>query len=162
MTSITQTFSAPGAVAPRWLLFASLALNLFFVGVGAALLIRQPAPLDRSTAGRIERLAATLPAADAGKLRGKFQAQRAAVEDARERYDAARDTIRGTLRREPFQLSAMQEAMTRARAARQNFDQELQTLLANAAAEMSPEGRERLAEWPPGQPRGRPAGQSGR
>jgi uncharacterized membrane protein len=161
MTSITHAFSAPGAVVPRWLLIASLALNLFFVGIGAALLIRQPAPPDRSTAARIERLAATLPAADAAKLRDKFQAHRAAVETARQGYDAARDAIRDALRREPFDVAAMLAAMTRARAARQTFDQELQTLLANAAAEMSPEGRARLAEWPPGQSRGR-SGQSGR
>lgn len=151
MTSLTHAFSAPAAAASRWLLFASLALNLFFVGVAFALLIRQPAPPDRSVAGRIDRLAVTLPAADARKLRDEFQAHRNAVENARQAYDAARDTIRQALRRQPFELPAMQDAMTRSRAARQGFDQELQTLLAAAAAEMSPEGREGMAQWPPGQ-----------
>jgi uncharacterized membrane protein len=155
MTSISHAFSAPASASPRWLLFASLALNLFFIGVAGALLIRQPAPPDRSVAGRIDRLAATLPAADADRLRQEFQSQRPAIEKARDSYDAARDGIRQALRREPFEIAAMQEAMRRTRAARQGFDQELQAMLAVAAAKMSAEGRERLAQWPPNQQTGR-------
>ena len=52
----------------RWLLFASLALNLFFVGAWAALAWRHYA-WDRhgpwNPATRIERLASALPPGDA-------------------------------------------------------------------------------------------------
>jgi len=51
----------------RWLLFASLALNLFFVGVAGAMIVRgyfspspPGAPVDRSVSARIERLAAAI------------------------------------------------------------------------------------------------------
>jgi uncharacterized membrane protein len=150
--SMVQALSPPTAASPRWLLLGSLALNLFFIGVAAALLIRSPAPVDRSIFARIERLAATLPAADADKLRGQFQSNRAAVESARDGYDATRETIRQALRREPFDSEAMRAAMARTRAARQNFDLALQGIIATAAAEMSPAGRNKLAEWPPGSP----------
>ena len=61
----------------RWLLIGSLALNLFFIGTVGSLAVRhyvmsaQPAATERlrTAAGRIERLAAPLPPADAEKLR---------------------------------------------------------------------------------------------
>ena len=150
MSSIAHALSTPAPASPRWLLFASLALNLFFVGIAAAMLIRSPAPPDRSVSARIERLAVTLPASDAGKLRGKFEANRAAVENARAVYDNARETIGAALRRDPFDAEALREAMTKARATRQFFDMVLQSVVASAAAEMSLEGRQKLGEWPPG------------
>jgi uncharacterized membrane protein len=134
--------------APRNLLLGSLALNLFFIGVTAALLIRGPAPVDRSVAARIDRLALTLPPADGDKLRSNFRAERTAIDNSRASYDRTRDEIRAVLRHEPFDVGAMKEAMARTRAARQEFDQLLQDVIAKAAAEMSPAGREKLAEWP--------------
>ena len=64
--TIAQTVSSPGSATPRWLLLGSLALNLFFIGVAIAFVIRTPAPAapaDRSDAARIERLVAADPAA---------------------------------------------------------------------------------------------------
>jgi uncharacterized membrane protein len=136
------------ALAPRRLLFGSLALNLFFIGVTAALLVRTPAPVDRNIGARIERLAASLPQPDGDKLRADFRAERAAVNAARLNYDKARDGIRAVLRTEPFDAAAMRDAMSKARAARQDFDLVLQGVVATAAAEMSPAGRQKLAEWP--------------
>src|SRR5207244_11113313 len=67
--------ASPPAPAPagrwsRWILFASLALNLFFVGAWAAFAWRHYAgerhgPWNPAT--RIERLAASLPSADGEK-----------------------------------------------------------------------------------------------
>lgn len=154
--SVTSARWSAAASAPRWLVFGSLALNLFFIGIAAALLIRGPAPpSDRSVGARIERLAEILPPADGDRLRAQFQADRAAVDRARAGYERARDGIREVLRREPFDAAALQDAMNRTRAARQDFDVVLQGVLAKAAAAMSPAGRQRLAEWPPGpqQPR---------
>ena len=75
----------PGS--PRWLLLSSLALNLFFVGVAIAMAIRAPAPSywDPNMFVRVERLAATLPPADADILRGQINARHAAIADAQTR-----------------------------------------------------------------------------
>jgi uncharacterized membrane protein len=149
--STASTAFSPAAPAPRRLLFGSLALNLFFIGVTAALLVRAPpAPPDRNVGARIERLAASLPQADGDKLRADFRTERAAVNAARLNYDKARDGIRAVLRAEPFDAAAMRDAMSKARAARQDFDQVLQGVIAKAAGEMSPAGRQKLADWPPG------------
>ena len=143
----------------RWILLISLALNLFFVGATGALVARHyfadrattAAPLDRSVAARIERLAATLPPADADILRAEYRANSATVDASREAYRAAQDDVRATLRGEPFQPEAMRVAMGQTRAARQVFDQLLQDVIASAAARMTAAGRNRLADWPPGQ-----------
>jgi uncharacterized membrane protein len=143
----------------RWLVLASLALNLFFVGAGGALVARHylaapsasPAPIDRSVAARMERLAITLPSSDADVLRAEYRAKAMSVDGARETYRKAQDEVRRILRTEPFQGDAMRAAMTEQRAARQVFDQLLQDVIASAAARMSPAGRNKLADWPPGQ-----------
>jgi uncharacterized membrane protein len=152
--SIASALSSPSSVSHRTLLFGSLALNLFFIGVTAALLIRSPNPAPRNVSARIERLAESLPAADALKLRTEFAAAGSAVEKARADYDKARDGIRDVLRREPFDAAAMREAMGKSRAARQEFDVVLQGMIAKAAGEMSPAGRQAMADWSPA-PRGR-------
>jgi uncharacterized membrane protein len=136
----------------RWLLLGSLALNLFFVGVVLAIAIRAPASSswDRSIFVRVERLAATLPPADADLLRGRINGSRGAIEEAQSNYRAAQEMTRDTLRQDPFDPAAMQAAMAKSRAARQNFDQVVQGVFAGTAAQMSSAGRHALADWPPG------------
>jgi uncharacterized membrane protein len=143
--------------ASRRLLLASLALNLFFVGIAGALIVRShaaapapSAPVDRSVAARIERLAATLPAADAEVLREEYRARSGAVEPVRDAFRRAQDSAREFLRAEPFDVGALRAAMAQTRAARQALDQALQDVIASAAAQMSPAGRRKLADWPPG------------
>ena len=136
----------------RWLLLGSLALNLFFVGVAVAMAIRAPsAPAwDRNVFVRVERIADTLPPADADLLRGQIKANRAAIEDSQTQYRSAQDQIRVTLRHEPFDAAVMQAAMAKSRAARQAFDQVIQGVFGFSASQMSPAGRSALADWPPG------------
>lgn len=142
----------------RWVLVISLALNLFFVSATGALLARHyftqgpatPAPVDHSVAARMERLAATLPAADAEILRAEYGGKAAKVDAARNAYRDARDDVRGTLRAERFDPEAMRAAMIRTRAERQRFDEVLQDVIASASAKMSAAGRNKLADWPPG------------
>lgn len=153
--SIAHALSSPSTATHRALLFGSLALNLFFIGVTAALLIRNPAPPARNIAARIERLATALPAVDGEKLRAAFRAERGPVEGARADYERARDNIRTVLRREPFDAAAMQDTMAKARAARQDFDIALQNMIAKAAAQMSPAGRHAMADWSPPRRRAR-------
>jgi uncharacterized membrane protein len=142
----------------RWILLGSLALNLFFVGATGALVTRHyladravsTAPVDRSVAARVERLAATLPSRDADILRGEYRANAGTVDASRAAYHQAQDEVRRTLRADPFEPEAMRAAMVKTRAARQVFDQLLQDMIASAAGKMSPAGRSKLADWPPG------------
>ena len=159
-SAIATHFGAPGA-----LVLISLALNLFFVGVFAAYVVRHyvsapPAAgvIDRSPAARIDRLAATLPASDAEKLRSEFRSQETSVEAARDGYRRSQDAIRRILRAEPFDPAAMRAAMADSRVARQAFDQVLHGVIAAAAAQMSNAGRNKLADWP----QSRPAGEANR
>lgn len=150
--SIAQALPAPTQGTSRWLLLGSLALNLFFVGVAVAMAIRAPVPSywDPNVFVRVERLAATLPPADADILRGQINSSHAAIEDAQTRYHSARQHIHDLLRQEPFDLEAMRAAMAQSRVARQTFDQTVQGVFADIAVKISPAGRQALANWPPG------------
>jgi uncharacterized membrane protein len=136
----------------RWLLLGSLALNLFFVGVAVAMAIRAPAPpaWDRNVFVRVEHIADTLPPPDADLLRGQINANRQLIDEAQTKYHSAQDAIHEALRHEPFDVNAMRAAMAQTRAARQAFDQVIQGVFAFSAAQMSPAGRQALADWPPG------------
>jgi uncharacterized membrane protein len=152
------TLSVPtvGDRASRVLLFVSLALNVFFLGVLGATAVRQlwlqpPAAFEpsRTAAERIDRLAASLPAADAEKLRAEFRSREQALEAAHSTYRRAQDAVRAALRADPFDLAAVRAAMADTRAARQALDLALHEVIASAAAHMSPAGRNRLASWSP-------------
>jgi uncharacterized membrane protein len=150
--SIAQAFPTMERPSSRWLLLASLALNLFFVGIAIAMMVRSPAPSywDRNVFVRVERLAATLPPADADILRGEIQANRAAIESTQAAYHSAQDSIHDVLRREPFDAEAMRAAMAKTRAARLTSDQTIQGIFVTIASKISPAGRQALANWPPG------------
>lgn len=144
--------SPVSATKPRWLLIGSLALNLFFIGLIGSMAFRSfgttpEVPTNRRDAARIESIAASLPPADAEKLRAQFAAQRPAVEAARENIGRKQDVIRATLRAEPFDIEALRRAMAETRAARETFYQALGGVISGAAAEMSQAGRNKLADW---------------
>ena len=135
----------------RWLLLGSLALNLFFVGVAVAMAVHAPAPpaWDRNVFVRVEHIADTLPPSDADLLRGQINANRQIIDEAQTKYHSAQDAIHAALRQEPFDVNAMRAAMAQTRGARQAFDQVIQGVFAFSAAQMSPAGRQALADWPP-------------
>ena len=92
----------------RWILFISLALNLFFIGAWAALAWRHYAgarhgPWDPSV--RIERLASALPSGDADKLRAYFRAHQGDIEASVAAYRQAQRHTREMLRAEPLGFS---------------------------------------------------------
>jgi uncharacterized membrane protein len=150
--SLAQAFPTMERPSSRWLLLGSLALNLFFVGIAIAMLVRSPAPSywDRNVFVRVERLAATLPPADADILRAEIQANRAAIESTQSAYHSAQDSIHEVLRQDPFDADALRAAMAKTRAARLTSDQTIQGIFATIAAKISPAGRQALANWPPG------------
>ena len=148
---------APAAMtrgSSRWLLLGSLALNLFFIGIAISLAVR-PAPAPAPTSWdpdvfvRMERIATTLPAADAAILRAQINVDHSALASAQSAWPGDRQAIRDVLRKDPFDQDALRAAMTRTRADRQAYDQILQNLFAQAASKMSREGRVAIANWPP-------------
>jgi uncharacterized membrane protein len=82
-------------------------------------------------------------------LRAAFRTKDRTLESAHAAYRKAQESMRSTLRAEPFDASALRSAMTEVRAARQSLDAALQDVIATAATEMSPAGRSKLAEWTP-------------
>ena len=86
---------------------------------------------------RVERLAATLPPADADILRGEIQANRAAIESTQAAYHSAQDSIHDVLRQDPFDAEALRAAMAKTRAARLTSDQTIQGIFAAIAAKIS-------------------------
>ena len=143
---------APAGRRSRWILFISLALNLFFVGACVALAWRHYA-WERhgpwNPASRIERLAHALPPGDAENLRAEFRAHQKNVETAVATYRQAQRGTRQALGAEPFNPDALRAAMAEARAARGKLDEALQDVIATAGATMTPEGRRSLADWTP-------------
>ena len=139
----------------RWLLLGSLALNLFFVGAAGAVAIRfsGPVPLatvariDHSLAGRLDRIAAKLPPADATVLRAQLRGEAMKVAAAEADLRLSQEEVRKTLRAQPFDAEAMRTAMAESRVAHDNFDQVLHDTIAAAAAKMSVVGRTTLADW---------------
>src|SRR4029078_6756710 len=126
------------------------------------MVIRAPAPSywDPNVFVRVERLAATLPPADAEILRNQINAHHTAIDDAQHKhtaideaqtkYHSARQHIHEVLRQEPFDVEAMRAATAQTRAARLNFDQTIHGVFADIAAKITPAGRQALANWPPG------------
>ncbi|SRR5271155_1337388 len=145
-----------GGTRMRWLLLGSLALNLFFVGAAGAVALRYSSPvplatvtrIDHSLAARFNRIAATLPPADAQVMRTQLRVEAQKVASAQADLRLSQDEMRKSLRAEPYDPDAMRLAMAENRTARDNFDQVLHDMIAAAAAKMSIVGRTKLAEWP--------------
>lgn len=142
-------------LVPRGLLI-SLVVNLFFVGIIGAMAVHSylasepPITQSRRTAeARIDQIAATLPAADAAILRAKFNSERSSAEAVHAAFERSLEQVRTALRAEPFGASALTAAMADARSERAALDQVLHEIIAAGAAQMSSEGRSRLADWTP-------------
>ncbi len=149
MSAVTHS-RGPASAQPRWLLVISLALNLFFIGIVGAMGVRyllDTQSAQRNDISKIERIAATLPAADGDLLRAEYARQRDAVEAARDAIHRQQDAIRAALRREPFDAAAMRTAQAGSRAARESFYQVLHGVVLTAASRMSTVGRSKLADW---------------
>ena len=141
-------------LARRRAVLLLLALNLFLIGIIGAFVVRyysgEPAPHRKTgPAHRIETMSALLSQQDAITLRLEFTKKSEAVERATDALRQAREKVRLALRIDPYSLAATQAAMTEAGALHQQLEQLMQDVIATAAAKMTPEGRERLADWPP-------------
>jgi uncharacterized membrane protein len=148
----------------RWLLLGSLILNLFFAGAAGAVAFRYSSPvplatiahIDHSLANRLDRIAGSLPPADAELLRTQLRGDAEKVASAQADLRLSQDDVRKSLRAEPFDAEAMRAAMAENRTAHDNYDQVLHDMIASAAAKMSVVGRTKLADWPAERENARP------
>jgi len=156
---------AEGRGRIHWLLLGSLALNLFFAGAAGAVAFRYSSsvPLatiarhDHSLAGRLNRIAASLPSADAQIMLSQLRADAEKVASAQADLRLSQEDVRRSLRAEPFDAATMRTAMAENRAAHENFEQVLHDMIAAAASKMSVVGRTKLADWPAERQSARPA-----
>lgn len=128
----------------RWLLPASLALNLFFV----VLAVRHhpfwhPHPMDPGNI--VDFLKPNLPPADAEILQKSFDSHKAAMDEARKAGKDFPDKIRAALTANPFDPDALKQALKEGQASHQVMEDALAADLIDAASKMSPEGRAALA-----------------
>jgi uncharacterized membrane protein len=145
-----------GAARARWLLPLSLALNVCFVGAAGAVAyhragevpLAKVTSINRNAADRLGRLAAALPPDDAQIMRAQIGADAVKVATAQADLRLAREEVRNSLRAEPFDANALHAALQENHIALANFDAVLHDVIASAAANMSVEGRNRLADWP--------------
>jgi uncharacterized membrane protein len=137
----------------RWLLPASLALNICFVGAASAVAYRYtgdvPLPvvdlIVRSAGDRLDRVAAALPANDAQIMRAQVRAEEVRVAAAQADLRLAQEEARNSLRAEPFNIDAMRTAMAQVQIARESYHTVLHEVFEAAAPKLSMVGRNMLA-----------------
>ncbi len=134
---------------PRhWLLVGSLTLNLFLIGVVAAYQMRGAVPAAQpSTRLNIDQIAETLPKPDADRLEAVFRGHAAELSEyttaIRQSQDRERDLFRAT----PFDAKPVGDAMATARFNHDAAKRVIHEVILEAASQMSPAGRAKLAEW---------------
>jgi len=129
-------------------LFVSIAVNVLLISAIAAQALSAPGfkSRDRSAESRVERLAKKLPSPDADKLRKAFAARAGDLPAARAELTASRDAFRQALKAEPFDPARLEKSLVAMDVSRAKIKQIMRTAVAAAAAEMTAEGRGRLAE----------------
>lgn len=128
-------------------LFASIALNVLLASAIATQAIdKRFYDRNRSTVSRIERLAERLPGPDGDKLRASFAAHAKDLPAARSELKATRDAFRKALAADPYDPAAVEKALAQLDASRAKVRQMVRVTVVSAAAEMSAEGRKRLAD----------------
>jgi uncharacterized membrane protein len=135
----------------RWLLvllFVSLAVNLFFAGMVTARHVfgpPPPPPPGRMISRFVDDLADELPAPDQTTLRRIFRAHQAEIEQRSAEIARSRDRVREAIVADPFERDALAAALDAANDKERELRKVLQGVLFEAASEMSPEARHKLA-----------------
>jgi uncharacterized membrane protein len=118
-------------------LAASVVLNVFFLGIAAGRLIRRGH--EPASPGEIER------SVDA-PMRGVWRNHDGALRRKGEAVRMARRAVREALVAEPFNATALESSLTHLRAETDDAQVALHAALVEAARELSPEERRRLAD----------------
>jgi len=138
-------------ISTKWILTASLALNVFLATVLVVVYRphHQPPPGLSEIA---ERIAETLPPADAVILRESVAAHAPEIERWHRVSRAMPDRIRAVLGKETFEPDALRPLFDELAVIHQRMDEALASLVTDAATRMSPEGRSVIARWRPPPP----------
>ena len=136
----------------RWLLVGSLALNLFLVGVVAAYQLRGAVPPSASVSSprtqlRVEQIAETLPKPDADRLEAVFRSHAAELSEYTTAIRQSQDRQRDGFRAQPFNPKPVAAAMAETRFNHDAAKRVIHEVILEAASQMSPAGRAKLAEW---------------
>ncbi len=116
-------------------LAVSILLNVFLAGLWAGRAMR-------AGAGRAPDLTDT----DVGPMRGVWRKRDALLRPRSEAVDAARRIVRETLVAEPFDPAALETALAELRTQTDSAQVALHRALVDAARELGPEDRRRLAD----------------
>jgi uncharacterized membrane protein len=119
-------------------LAASVLVNVFFVGMWAGRFMR--------SATREARGPDAVEIDGTAPMRGVWRRRDAVLRPRSEAVDAARRAVRDALVAEPYNPEAMETALTNLRAQTDSAQVALHRALADAARELGPEDRRRLAE----------------
>ena len=125
-------------------------VNAFLLGVGTQLLDHHhdhPPPPDPDQ--MIAEMSQHLDPPDARILRQAFEKQRQALEEDHSPQDMHRK-VRDALRAEPFDANQLQAVFDNEERHHKDHGAAIGHMIVEAASNMSPEGRHRLAEFRPG------------
>ena len=128
-------------------LFVSVALNVLLASAITTQAIDKRAhDRDRTTSSRIGHLAERLPGSDGEKLRAAFSAHAKDLPAARNELKTARDGFRKALAADPYDRAAVEKSLAELDASRAKVRKIMRETVVTAAADMTAEGRKRLAE----------------
>ncbi|MBI3517070.1 MAG: periplasmic heavy metal sensor [Proteobacteria bacterium] len=133
-----------------WFLLASLALNLFLLGVVAAYQLHGRVVAEARaprTQLRIEQIAETLPKGDAARLEAIFREHAAELGELTAGIGVGQDRQRDGFRAQPFDPRPVAAAMEMTRFNHDAAKRVVHGIILEAAEQMSPEGRAKLADW---------------
>lgn len=137
----------------RWrsvILVLSLAANLFIAGLFVTRhLFAPPRGPDAMLTRLIGELGTQLDAADHTTLQRIFGTHEAAIRERAVAARQARAGIRAAMVAEPFDPAALTAAVDAAAAGDLAMRRAIEGMLVEAATQVSPEGRARLAAWRP-------------
>lgn len=141
------------------LLVVSLGLNLFLGGLmlgrwfsGPPMMRQMAMHGERGPGGEpgrflMQRMAASLPAEHRPVFEAAIEKHRDRITQAATQAREARDTARDALNKEPFDRAALERAFEAVRSRNDALQQEIQAAIADAAANLPPDARQRLADW---------------
>ena len=128
------------------LLLASLAGNLFAVGLVAAFFAFAPPRRPPGPEAAVERMARDLAGPDAERFRAAMQHAWPQQERARRAMDEARMEMARSIGQTPYDADAVRQAMLRWQSAWLEWSNQFGAGMLAAVSGLSPDGRARLAE----------------
>lgn len=140
-----MTLSSSPPVVLRLLALASLGLNLFLGAMLASSALNTKPDHTGSIPDRIfERIAGTLPADEAARLRKAFDSRRVSLAALSQEFRTAQERVRTVAATEPLDPVVLRQAYDTARAKRRQIGDRIEEILLEVTPDLSESGRRRL------------------